>query len=138
MGRLVGIDFGLKRIGLARTDPQKILASPLPTILAGKNLEETVEIILKAIEPIDEIEAFVVGLPLTMAGQDSPMTTAARAFAEALERISQKKVTLYDERLTSKLVEKEMINAKVNRKKRAKVVDQLAAVTILQSYLEAQ
>ncbi|MEX0961531.1 MAG: Holliday junction resolvase RuvX [Simkaniaceae bacterium] len=137
MGRLIGIDFGLKRIGLARTDEGKRLASPFKRIIAGKTVEETCGILFKEIGSLKEIDAFIVGLPLMMSGRDSEITIKARAFAKTLEEMSEKPVHLWDERLTSKLVENEMRNAGVKRKKRAQEVDVLAAVVILQSYLES-
>ena len=133
--RLVGIDYGRARIGVAKSDPMGIIASPLPTIKAGKNHKESIQKILSSIE--DPIEVFVVGLPLHLSGRESEMSKEAREFAQLLEEISGKKVHLVDERLTSTLVEKEMGRAGVNRKKRAQNVDALSAVVILQNYLES-
>ncbi|GAB5411712.1 MAG: Holliday junction resolvase RuvX [Chlamydiales bacterium] len=133
--RFVGIDYGRARIGVAKSDPMGIIASPLPTIQAGKNHKESIQKILSIVE--DPIEAFVVGLPLHMSGRESEMSKEAREFAKLLEEISGKKVHLVDERLTSTLVEKEMGRAGVNRKKRAQNVDALSAVVILQNYLES-
>lgn len=137
MSRIVGIDFGLRRIGLSRSDPMKILASPLPTLFAGKNHDETVALILKAVAPLSEIESFVVGLPLMLSGKDSDMTLIVRKFAQILEEKSGKKVILWDERFTSKMAERDMREAMVKRKKRSQKVDELAAVIILQSFLES-
>ena len=133
MGRIVGIDFGLKRIGLAQSDPMKIIASPLPTLIAKETTEKTVGAIL---EMTEDVELFVVGLPLGLSGKDTEMTTKARVFAEKLEEISNIRVVLWDERLTSALAEGEMKRAGLNRKKRAGSSDKIAALIILQSYLE--
>jgi len=133
--RIIGIDYGRARIGIAQSDPMGILASPLPTIKAGKEHKESIEKILSNLE--DPIEAFVVGLPLHMSGRESEMSREVRKFAKLLEEISGKKIYLVDERLTSTFVEKEMGRAGINRKKRAQNVDALSAVVILQSYLES-
>ena len=132
MGRLVAVDYGTKRIGLAATDPMRILASPLKTLEAGKTLEETIKKILAVIPPCDFI---IVGLPLLLSGKDSETTTAARLFAEKLKELSGLRVELFDERFTSKEVERRMMEDGVNRKKRAQHSDELSTVLLLQSYL---
>lgn len=133
MGRVIGIDFGMKRIGLARSDPMKIIASPLKTISAGKTLEETADLILKELE---DVETIVLGLPLLLSGKDSETTTMVRKFAEILESKSGLPLILWDERLTSKQVEKLMIEGGVSRKNRAAHVDTMSATLILQNYLD--
>lgn len=132
--RYIGIDYGRARIGVAKSDPMGILASPLPNIQASKKHEESIKKIIACTN--DPIEAYVIGLPLHLSGQESEMSREVRAFAELLEKLSGKKVHLMDERLTSTLVEKEMGRAGVNRKKRAQKVDSLSAVLILQNFLE--
>ncbi|MCP5504680.1 MAG: Holliday junction resolvase RuvX [Chlamydiales bacterium] len=133
MGRVLGIDFGMKRIGLARSDPMKMIASPLKTISAGKSLEETADLILKELEGVETI---VLGLPLLLSGKDSETTTTVRKFAEILEKKSGLPLILWDERLTSKQVEKLMIEGQVSRKKRSSHVDTMSATLILQNYLD--
>lgn len=132
MGRILAIDFGLKRIGLARSDPMKIIASPFKTIAAAKTLEETVDLILKE---LSDIELIIVGLPLLLSGKDSDMTTAARKFAALLEEKSGLPLILWDERLTSKQIEKVLIEGGVKRKDRTQHTDNLSATLILQNYL---
>lgn len=134
MGRIVAIDFGKKRFGLAATDPMRILASPLPTLETGKTLEETITKILAAIPPCDFI---IVGLPLLLSGKDSEMTTAARLFAEKLQELSSLPVKLIDERFMTKEVNRCMEDAGLSRKKRAERSDELSAVLLLQSYLSS-
>lgn len=133
MGRVLAIDFGMKRIGLARSDPMQMIASPLKTIIAGKNLEETADLVLKECE---EIETLVLGLPLLLSGKDSDTTTTVRKFGAILEEKSGLPLILWDERLTSKQVEKLLIEADVSRKKRTKHVDTMSATLILQNYLD--
>lgn len=132
MGRILGIDFGMKRIGLARSDPMKMIASPFKTIQAGKNLGETVDFVIKELEGI---ELIVLGLPLLLSGRDSDTTRKVREFATLLEEKSGLPLVLWDERLTSKQVEKLMIEGNVSRKKRAARVDTMSATLILQNYL---
>ncbi|MCB1107720.1 MAG: Holliday junction resolvase RuvX [Chlamydiia bacterium] len=133
MGRVLGIDFGTKRIGLARSDPMKMIASPLKTIIAGKTLEETADLITKE---CDEIETIVLGLPLLLSGKDSDTTTAVRKLAALLEEKSGLPLILWDERLTSKQVEKLLIEGSVKRVSRTHHVDTMSATLILQNYLD--
>ena len=133
MGRVLGVDFGMKRIGLSRSDPMKIIASPLKTVLAGKTLEATAELIMKE---CDGVETIVLGLPLLLSGKDSETTTTVRKFASILEEKSGLPLILWDERLTSKQVEKLLIEGNVSRKKRTQYVDTMCATLILQNYLD--
>lgn len=135
MGRVLAIDFGMKRIGLARSDPMKLIASPLKTILAAKTLEATADLILKECA---EIELIVLGLPLLLSGKDSDTTKTVRKFAEILEKKSDLPLILWDERLTSKQIEKLLMEDKMSRKKRTAHVDTLSATLILQNYLESK
>lgn len=134
MGRVLGIDFGMKRIGLALSDPSKIIASPLKTIQAGKSLEQTVDLILKEIEGVETI---VVGLPLLLSGKDSETTTIVRKFAALLEEKSSLPLILWDERLTTTQVERLLKDeGNMRRKKRAQHLDTMSATLILQNYLD--
>lgn len=137
MGRILGIDYGQVRIGLALSDERKIFASPYQTLAAGKTGKETAELIFRAVAPKGPIERIILGLPLMMSGKESPMSIKVREFALELETVFGIPLTLWDERLTSAMVEKEMRGAQVKRKKRAEVVDQLAAAAILQNYLDS-
>ncbi len=136
MGRLAGIDFGMARIGLALSDPMQIIASPIAVIKTQKKPEDTILLIVKELEGKD-IDRFIVGLPLLLSGKDSSTTTLARQFALDLEKISKIPVTLWDERLTSKQVERMLISDQMKRKKRVKHIDTLSATLILQSYLDS-
>ncbi len=136
MGKILGIDYGRARIGLALSDLSHILASPHGKIKTGKSHKDSSRALLKIIEE-NSVEQIVIGLPLLLSGKDSETTLNVRAFAEELKKISQLPITLWDERLTSKEVERTMMEAKVNRKKRAAHVDTLSATLILQSYLDS-
>jgi len=135
VGRILSIDYGKKRIGLALTDPMKIIASPLKTIQAGKNAQETVDILLKEIASHD-IETIVIGLPLHLSNEESETSLLVRKLKEDLEAKISIPIILWDERLTSKQVERVMMEGNVKRKKRSQHVDTLSATLILQSYLD--
>lgn len=135
MGRIVAIDFGEKRIGLATSDLSKQIAFPFTTILAEKTFELTAQSILKALKEKLPIETFVIGLPLHLDGNPSPMSEKAKAFGEVLGKISSIPIVYYDERLSSKQVENRLKEQQFNRKKRAEASDVLAAQLILESYL---
>ncbi len=133
MGRIVGLDFGTVRIGIAVSDERHILARSLGM------LQNTVDFSKKLLELLKKegaIDKIVVGLPLKLSGQDSTMTEAARKFAKELEESSKLPVELWDERLTSALIERSLVDAGVRRKERAQMSDTLSAVIILQSYLD--
>ncbi len=133
MGRIIGLDYGTVRIGVATSDERQIVATPLATIQNKSDFLKQLEEILKPLGVIDQI---VVGLPLKLSGQDSPMTEEVRRFAKALEEKLNLPIELWDERLTSALVEKSLLETGVRRKERAQLSDTLAATVMLQSYLD--
>lgn len=135
MKRLIGIDYGTKRIGLSQSDPLQIIVSPIGTINSPLSDEERITLILAKIPK--DISFFVVGLPLSMNGKESSMTEKVRVFASKLESLSQITVKLWDERLSSKQVECLMKGNKVSRKKIKESIDTLSAVVILESYINA-
>lgn len=137
MGRLVGIDFGNVRIGLAISDAQKRIALPLKVIRAGKDFKATSELICKELSSYQGIEAAVIGLPLELSGKEGPMAQAVRAFAVLFQEVSSLPIIFWDERLTSAQVERFLKDAGMNRKKRAQHSDEMAATTILQNYLDS-
>lgn len=136
MGRILGVDFGTVRIGLALSDPSKILASPMTTLQAKKKGEATAQILLDAIANRD-VELIVIGLPLLLSGKDSETTTTVRKFAALLETLTNIPIILWDERLTSKQVERTLIDGNMRREKRITLMDTLCASLILQSYLDS-
>ncbi len=133
MGRIVGLDFGTVRIGVAISDERHILARSLGMLYNTPDFSQKLLELLKKEGTIDQI---IVGLPLTLRGKDSTMTEAARKFAKMLEETVHVSVELWDERLTSALVERSLVDAGVRRKERAKMSDTLSAILILQSYLD--
>ena len=132
--RALGIDFGLKRVGLAVSDRTGTLVSPYKTIertTRGALFDELLEIIQK-----ESVEAIVVGLPLSMDGEDTLTTRQARNFADSLGRRTELPLHLMDERLTSAQAEEELNAAGMRGKKKKMALDSQAAVVILRSWIE--
>jgi putative Holliday junction resolvase len=133
-GKLAGLDVGTKTIGLAICDAGWHFAGPAETIRRAKFTQD-----LKTLEMFisrESIIGLVVGLPLNMAGSDSPRTQSVRAFARNLAPLALP-VLLWDERWSTQAVERAMISADVSRSKRAEKVDSLAAAHILQGAIDA-
>ena len=139
--RILAIDLGRARIGLALSDESKIIASPLLNLEAEREMPKTVGKVVQQIKQIEqekkcEIEEVVVGLPLKMNGTDSDTTAFVRQFHEALQQVVGIPVTLFDERLTSIQADRALMEFDFTRKKRAQFVDRMSAVILLQCYLE--
>jgi len=136
--RIVAIDYGKIRIGVAITDINKTIAYPFKTVQTGKNFEKTSENILEALkEHIDEIEKIIIGLPLLMKGGFSDMTKEVEEFVKTFKTKTKIPVELLDERLTSALAERHLKEEiKLSRKKRSKKIDPIAATFILQNFLD--
>ncbi len=133
--RVLGIDFGLKRVGLALTDPTGTLASPLRT-LERSGREQCFDELREIIEA-EGVEHVVVGLPLGLDGQETETTRQARNFAQSLARRIGPDVELFDERLTSAQAEEELKEAGLTcPKKRKQALDSQAAAIILRTWLE--
>jgi putative Holliday junction resolvase len=137
MPRVLAIDLGTKRTGIAVTDPLKMLANPLETI-------ETATLIdfLKAYCAKEEVDTLVLGLPTRLNGQDNEMTPRVMALKAVLENtFPTLKLELIDERFTSKMAMQSMIamgTKKKDRREKAGNLDKMSAAIILQSYLERQ
>ncbi|NGX37362.1 MAG: putative pre-16S rRNA nuclease [Chlamydiae bacterium] len=137
MKRIAGIDYGDVRIGLAISDPTKILASPFKAIQTKPTLKDTAALILQELGEYEPIDTLVIGLPLMMNGKESPGSQKVRELAKLLEAICEKTVVLWDERLTTAQVERVLKEAKMSRKKRVRYVDAMAAGAILQNFLDS-
>jgi putative Holliday junction resolvase len=133
--RLMGLDVGTKTIGLALSDTRLVIASPLDTIRRRRFRDDTAA--LFALIDMHEVGGLVVGLPLALDGRDSPRTQSVRAFARNLLALRDLPVLLWDERLSTAAVTREMIAADMTRKRRAEIVDKVAAAYILQGCLDA-
>lgn len=139
MARILGIDFGKKKIGLSLSDPLCKIASPLKTVQASQSIRHTVDFLLQELTKIVEgVEKIVVGLPLTLSGRDSDSTKLVRIFASLLRERGRLPVVLWDERLSTVEVEKILKEGNVKRKKRAKHLDTMSATLILQTYLNSK
>jgi putative holliday junction resolvase len=134
-GVRIGVDAGSVRIGVARSDPGGILASPLETVRAGKG---DIERIVQLVAENEAIEV-IVGLPTSLSGREGPAAVTARRFAAKIaERLSPETVRLFDERLTTVTAESGLRDQGVRGQARRKVVDQAAAAVLLQAALEAE
>lgn len=134
MTRYLGIDFGTRRIGMAASDELGLTAQPLPS-LEPSSEQEALSIIQELIDQYGVLDV-VVGLPKNMNGSIGPAAEAALTFARRLEEGGTAKVTMWDERLTSRAAERLLIEADLSRAKRKRRVDQVAAVLILQGFLD--
>lgn len=132
--RILGLDVGSKTIGLALSDPALGLATPLSTIRRAKLAADT-QALLDVIGEF-QVGALVVGLPINMDGSEGPRCQSVRQFVVNIEQAVDLPVTLWDERLSTAAVTRELIDADVSRKRRGQVVDKLAASYILQGALD--
>ena len=133
-GVLIGLDLGTKTIGVAASDPDRRLAAAVETI-ARKNFSADAARLL-ALAAERQAAAFVLGLPVNMDGSEGPRAQSTRAFARNLARLTELPIALWDERLSTAAVERELIAADVSRARRAKVIDAHAAMFILQGALD--
>jgi len=134
LGRIIGIDLGLKRTGLAVTDPNQMIATPLMVINTGKLLDY-----LKDYTAKEDVEGFVLGDPVKPDGTPTHTTEAVRSLDKKLRKIfPDKKVVLIDERFTTSLAMDAMISGGTSKKYRRQKgnLDKISATIILQSYLE--
>lgn len=134
--RLLGIDLGDRRIGVALSDELGWTAQGLETI--PHKSEETVIARLKEIIEQYQVTEIVVGLPKNMNGTIGPRGEICLAFAKKVEQILVMPVHLWDERLTTKAAERTLLEADVSRKKRKQVIDKMAAAFILQNFMDSK
>ena len=132
--RLMGLDVGTKTIGLALSDTRCVIATPLETIRRRRFREDMAR--LMALIDQHGVGGLVIGLPLTLAGGNGPRTQSVRQFARNLVALRDLPVALWDERLSTAAVTREMISADLTRKRRAQIVDRVAAAYILQGCLD--
>lgn len=139
--RIVSIDYGLARIGLAVSDETKTIALPLPTLSCEKKTDDTAKKLIQVLEEHQknqnyQISEIVIGLPLMMSGKMGFLADETKYFIELLKKLVSINIVSWDERLTSVQAERTMREGNLNRKRRAKSVDNVAAIIILQSYLD--
>jgi putative Holliday junction resolvase len=135
MGRTLALDVGSKTIGIAVSDPMGIIAQPVETwsrVGRRRDVEHVAEVARTR-----EVEQIVVGLPIRTDGGEGPEALEARRIAEALSGVLEGvPISLQDERFTTAQARRSLIQADVRRSKRKQVIDQVAAVLILQSWLD--
>jgi len=133
-GALIGLDLGTNTIGVAASDPDRRLASGVETVARKTFTADAQRLLALAAER--SAVGFVLGLPVNMDGSEGPRAQATRAFARNLAKLTALPIALWDERLSTAAVERQLIAADVSRKKRAAVIDQHAAAYILQGALD--
>lgn len=136
--RKLGLDLGTKTIGVAVSDALGWTAQALETIPINEEKEEFGLLRLNEIVKEYDIDTVVLGYPKNMNGTIGPRGEASERFAQLLKEQFSGHIVLWDERLTTTAAEKMLISADVSRKKRKKVIDQIAAVFILQGYLDSK
>ena len=138
--RIIGLDFGSRTTGIAMSDPGETLASPVETVFREEeeNLKQTVHRIRQLAEEND-VHKIVLGLPKNMNNTLGERAEKTLAFKRRLERdLYRVEILLWDERLSTRMAEKPLLERGLDRHQRKRVVDQIAAVYILQGYLDAQ
>lgn len=137
--RMMGLDYGTKTVGVAVSDPLGITAQAVETIerKAENKLRQTLARI-EALAKEYEVEKFVIGLPKHMNNDIGERAKKSMEFGEMLHRRTGIEVVMWDERLTTASAERTLMEAGVRRENRKQVIDQIAAVFILQSYLDSR
>jgi putative holliday junction resolvase len=132
--RILGLDVGTKTIGMALSDTTLLVATPFDTIRRGRFRDDAARLMAEC----DTLGAgaVVIGLPLALDGRDSPRTQGVRQFARNLLAVRDLPVSFWDERMSTAAVEREMIAADLTRKRRAAIIDKVAAAYILQGFLD--
>ncbi|WP_207102130.1 Holliday junction resolvase RuvX [Paracoccus shandongensis] len=134
VGALAGLDLGTKTIGVAVSDGLRQVASPLTVIRRQKFTLDAAELL--AIAKDRRLVGLVLGLPRNMDGSEGPRAQSTRAFARNLERLTDLSIGFWDERLSTVAAERALLEADTSRKRRAEVIDQVAAGYILQGALD--
>jgi putative pre-16S rRNA nuclease len=132
--RLLGLDLGTKTIGVAVSDTRRVVATPLETI-RRRRLREDLER-LRELTRSHGAGGIVIGLPLRLGGGEGPRTQSVRQFARDLAAAIDLPIAFWDERLSTAAVTREMIAADLSRRRRAQIVDRVAAAYILQGCLD--
>jgi putative Holliday junction resolvase len=133
-GSLIGLDLGTKTIGVAVSDPDRRIATAVETVARKAFTADAHRVLALAAER--NAVGFVLGLPINMDGSEGPRAQSTRAFARNFAKLTESPIALWDERLSTAAVERELIAADVSRAKRAAVIDQHAAMFILQGALD--
>lgn len=139
--RIIGIDYGMSRIGLALSDERQIIATPFQVMQAEKKTEQTVIKFVALLAQLQqeygcEIEEIVIGLPLMMNGRTGFSADEVKHFIHLLTQSTSIPIHTWDERLSTVQADRSLRESQMTRKKRAKVVDIVSAAIVLQSYLD--
>ncbi len=134
LGAIAGLDLGTKTIGVAVSDGMRQVASPLTVIRRQKFTLDAADLL--TIVQDRALVGLVLGLPRNMDGSEGPRAQSTRAFARNLERLTPLPITFWDERLSTVAAERALLEADTSRKRRAEVIDQVAAGYILQGALD--
>ncbi len=133
-GALIGLDLGTKTIGVAVSDPDRRLATGVTTIARKAFTADAARLLALAAER--SAVGYVLGLPVNMDGSEGPRAQSTRAFARNLSRLTDHAIGLWDERLSTAAVERELLALDTSRARRAKMIDEHAAIFILQGALD--
>jgi len=133
-GRMLGLDYGSRRIGVAISDPLGLTAQPLPAISRQGDRKDAAEIGRRAAEL--GATSVILGLPLLMNGDEGPAAVRAREFGARIETETSLPVTMWDERMTTVQSERHLIASGVRRERRKELRDSLSAMFLLQSALD--
>ena len=134
--RALGLDLGERRVGVAVCDSAGTVATPVETLVRSGDAEADLRAIADQVREW-QAEIVVVGLPLSLDGTEGPAATAARTEIDHLERLLSVPVVSYDERLTTVIAERSLMEQQMKGPRRRGVVDQVAAAVILQSWIDA-
>lgn len=132
--RLLGLDVGTKTIGLALSDVTRRIATPLETIRRTKFSADAARLLAIASE--QEVGGLVIGLPVNLDGSEGPRAQSTRAFVRNLAPLTDLPMAFWDERLSTAAAERALIEADASRKRRAELIDKMAAAYILQGALD--
>ena len=138
MARILGIDYGERRMGLALSDEEGIVAMPLRVVEVTGDAQAAKAVQQVCRETVPPPAEIVIGLPLHMSGEKGPMAEKVARFAEQLQARTGIPVRTWDERLSSSMVERVLLDADMSRSRRKEVRDKLAAQVILQGYLDSR
>ena len=133
-GALVGVDLGTKTIGVAVSNADRRLATGVETIHRTAFKADAARLL--AIAGERSVVGFILGLPINMDGSEGPRAQSTRAFARNFSKLTNLAIALWDERLSTVAVERELIGMDVSRARRAEVIDEHAAIFILQGALD--
>jgi putative holliday junction resolvase len=134
--RTLAFDFGLKRIGVALSDPMNIIASGKGVLQNDENLFQNISKIINEFDP----KQIVIGMPSSLSGEKGALTDSVMEFTEKIKTLTAAPIVHWDERFTSKIAQNTLLDIGLNKKKRAQKerIDEISAILILQSYIDSQ